>query len=424
MKKDLIRFACVGLGGRGFNLMRHNLNKMPDVQITAVCDCFEDRVERARAHVVESGRPEPFATTDYREILKRDDVDAVLIASSWNMHIPLAIEFMKAGIRVAMEVGGCDNLEECWELVRTYRETGVECMLLENCCYGKREMMLLNMKKKGFFGEIAHVTGAYSHFLADEILTGAEKRHYRLQNYLNRNCENYPTHAFGPLCKLLDINRGNRLISLTSVSSKAIGLKAYMERHDMANKSLEGKEFMQGDIVTTIIRCAHGETIRLTLDTTLPNFGSRDQMICGTKARYDEKNHTIFEEGKHDPEGGCREFWGNADEYYEEYSHPLWKEYEGKGIRSGHGGMDWLTLRAFVESAKNDTKPPIDVYDAVAWLSIIPLSEASIAKGGAPVEIPDFTYGQWIEEKPDMPGKYSLDNIFVDEDTPIYPDEK
>ena len=150
MKKDLIRFACVGLGGRGFGLMRH-LNSMPDVQVTAVCDNYEDRAQRARDHVVESGRPDPFLTVDYREILTRDDVDAVLIASSWNMHIPLAIEFMKAGIRVAMEVGGCDNLEECWDLIRTYKETGVECMLLENCCYGKREMMLLNMAEQDFF---------------------------------------------------------------------------------------------------------------------------------------------------------------------------------------------------------------------------------------------------------------------------------
>lgn len=422
MKKEMIKVAFIGLGGRGFSLMK-KLNKMPDVEIAAVCDKYEDRTEQARDHIVESGRPEPFATGDYKEIIARGGIDAAVVVSGWNMHIPIAIDFMEAGIRVAFEVGGCDNIEQCWELVRAYRRTGVECMMLENCCYGKREMMLLNMVKKGFFGELVHVTGAYSHFLADEILSGKEKRHYRLQNYLNRNCDNYPTHAFGPLCKLLGINRGNRLVSLTSTASKAVGLKAYMQTHEIENKSLLDEEFMQGDIITTTIRCAHGETITLTLDTTLPTFGTRNQMVCGTKARYDEKTHSIFEAGKHDPEGGWRPFWGNADEYEEEYIHPLWKEYEEAGVGDGHGGMDWLVLRAFVESVKNETKPPIDVYDTVAWMCITPLSEVSIAKGGMPVEIPDFTYGQWIEEKEDLLGKYSLDNIFEDRDTPIYPGE-
>ena len=422
MKKDVIKVGFVGAGARGPLLLRQMVN-MSDVEVAAVCDKYEDRTQNMKEIVEQAGRPAPFTTQDYKEMIARGGLDAVVIATDWNLHIPIAIEFMEAGIRVGMEVGGCDSLEECWEMVRTYRRTGVELMMLENCCYGKEEMMVLNMVKEGFFGDVVHMTGSYSHYLADQIVAGKEKRHYRLRNYMNRNCENYPTHAFGPLCKLININHGNRLISLTSTASKAAGLKAYMKDHEIENKELLDKEFNQGDIVTTTIKCAHGETITLMLDTTLPCYGTRSQMICGTKARYYEVNRSVYDTAKHTKEEFWRPQWGNLDDYNDKYMHPLWKEYEEVGVRAGHGGMDWLVLRAFVESVKNQTKPPIDVYDAAAWMCITPLSEASIAKGGMPVEIPDFTYGQWIEDPNPVPHKYSLDVVCEDKTVPIVPEE-
>lgn len=397
MKKDKIKIAFVGGGIRGIKLLG-KLTEMPDVEVTAVCDKYEDRMLGLARGVEEHTGNTPFMTQDYREIITRGNLDAAVVCTSWSTHIPITMAFMEAGVRVAFEVGGCDSLEQCWELIRTYQRTGVECMMLENCCYGKREMMLLNMVRQGFFGEVVHCTGGYLHYLADEILTGKEKRHYRLNNYLNKNCDNYPTHALGPIAQLLSINHGNRFVSLCSVSSKAVGLKAYMQDHDIENKELLDKEFMQGDVITTIIKCAKGESIILTLDTTLPHFRSRNLSVLGTKGKFDENTHSIFEYGIHDSEKPWREYWGNADEYYEKYSHPLWKEYEKTGAQDERTGMDWLILRDFVESVKNETKPTIDVYDAAAWMCITPLSEASIQKGGITVEIPDFTNGQWIEE--------------------------
>ena len=423
--KSKIKVAVIGYGQRGKHILKHLLN-MSDVEVVAVCDKYEDRTQEMVEKCLEVRGTTPYATTEYKDIIANIQTDAAVISTSWSMHLPITIDFMEAGVRVAFEVGGCDSVEECWELVRAYRKTGVECMMLENCCYGKKEMMMLNMVKKGMFGEVVHCDGAYLHDVRDEIVTGKEKRQYRLDNYLNRNCDNYPTHALGPIAKILNINHGNRMVSLCSMSSKAVGIKSYMKDHDVENKELLDKEFMQGDVVTTMIKCAHGETITLTLDTTLPHFYSRNFNIGGTKARFDENNMRIFStdlnpEHSHESEG--REFWGNFEEYHEKYGHSLWKEYEEVGVRSGHGGMDWLVLRAFVESTKKGTKPPIDVYDAVAWMVITPLSEASILKGGMPVEIPDFTYGQWIEEYEGLEDKYSLDRICEDKDTPIYPEE-
>lgn len=419
--KGKIRLAFVGYGQRGVGIL-HLLLEMPEVEVVAVCDSYEDRMQMMVDSIKEKRGTIPFATRNYKDIIARGNLDAAVICTSWSAHVPITIDFMEAGIRVGFEVGGCDSVEECWELVQAYRRTGVEVMMLENCCYGKKEMMVLNMVKQGIFGEVVHCDGGYLHDLREEIVTGREKRQYRLDNYLNRNCENYPTHALGPIAKILNINHGNRMISLCSMASKAAGMKEYIETHDIENKELIGKEFMQGDVITTMIKCAHGETITMTLDTTLPHYYTRNFNICGTKARFDDKTQSFFFGGKDDPEGKWKEAWGNMEELHNTYGHPLWKEYEEVGIRSGHGGMDWLTLRAFVESVKNQTKPPIDVYDAVAWMVITPLSEASIAKGSMPVDIPDFTYGKWIEPYTGEENKYSLDVICVDKETAIYPD--
>ena len=423
MKKDKIRIAFIGAGQRGPGLLK-KLAAMPDVEVVAVCDKYSDRTQRMIQIVEEEAGYTPYGTENYKEIIARGSIDAAVVCTSWSMHVPITVAFMEAGIRVGFEVGGCDSVEQCWELVRAYRKTGVECMMLENCCYGKMEMQVLNMVKKGIFGDVVHCDGAYMHDLREEILTGKEKRQYRLANYLNRNCDNYPTHALGPIAKILNINHGNRMVSLCSMASKSAGIKQYMKDNEIANKELLDKEFMQGDVITTMIKCAHGETITLTLDTTLPHFYSRNFNIGGTKARFDDNTRCIYcldLNKDHNHEGYGKDWWGNFDKYHDTYGHPLWKEYEEVGIRSGHGGMDWLVLRAFVESVKNDTKPPIDIYDAVAWMCITPLSEASIQKGSMPVEIPDFTDGRWIEEYEGVPGKYSLDLICEDRDTPIYP---
>lgn len=417
--KNKIKVAFVGYGQRGVGILS-TLLKMSDVEIVAVCDKYEDRTQMMVEKVQEERGIAPFATQNYKEIIAQGSVDAAVICTSWSAHVPLTIDFMEAGIRVGFEVGGCDSVDECWELVQAYRRTGVEVMMLENCCYGKTEMMILNMVKQGVFGEVVHCDGGYVHDLREEIVTGKEKRQYRLDNYLNRNCDNYPTHALGPIAKILNINHGNRMISLCSMASKAAGLKEYIREHDIKNKELIGREFAQGDVITTMIKCAHGETITLTLDTTLPHYYSRNFNIDGTKAKFDENTQSFFFGEKDNPEGEWKDAWGNFDEYHEIYGHPLWKEYEQVGIKSGHGGMDWLVLRAFVESVKNETKPPIDVYDAVAWMVITPLSEASIAKGSMPVEIPDFTNGKWIEPYDGIINKYSLDTICIDRDTPIH----
>ena len=399
------KFGVIGLGGRGHGNMLEFL-KVEGVQVAAICDQYADRVRGSANRVEELYGYRPAEYTDYKELLARDDIGAVLVFTTWITHSRIANDCMLAGKHVAIEVGGSASVEECWRLVRTSESTGKFCMLLENCCYDRYEMALFNMKQLGLFGDVVHCEGAYEHDLRDEILHGRENRHGRLFNFMNRNGELYPTHQFGPICKLLGINRGNRIVSLVSMASPARGLNAYARKEHPDGYDLENYSFTQGDVVTTMLKCAHGETILLTHECTLPRPYSRGYRIDGTKGAYTEDDNQIYFDGV-----SPHEQWEPVLPYIEKYEHPLWKEYFVKGVHGGHGGMDFLVLSAFAEAAMNNVAPPIDVYDTAVWMSVTALSEQSIAMGSHPVPVPDFTDGTWIDREPYRRGRYCLEEV-------------
>ncbi len=408
----IIKAGVIGLGQRGMQLIEPML-KMDDVEITAVCDVYEDRIKNAADSVFKAKGTKPFQTGDYREVLELGTLDAVVIATSWECHIEIAIESMKKGIFTAMEVGGTYNLQECFDLVQAQEETGTPFFFLENCCYGQRELMCFNMAKQGVFGEIVHCDGAYRHDLRNEVSFGKENRHYRLSHYKEHNCENYPTHDLGPIAKILGINRGNRMLRLVSCASKARGLHQYIKEQKSDDEELLNTEFKQGDIVTTIITCENGETITLTLDTTLPRIYSRNFTVHGTKGMYQEDGDYVFLEKDFtgdisEIDTNPQKIWKNADEYAKEYDNDLWKHKSDGMIQSGHGGMDYLVLRSMINAAKGKTLPAIDVYDAASWMCITALSEVSVKNGNIPVEIPDFTGGKYKNRTDKSTGKYAL----------------
>jgi hypothetical protein len=415
--KEKIKIGYIGLGRRGTHVLQNNVVDMEDVEIAMICDLCEARMKNATALITEKGRPAPIETTDYHDILNNPSIDGVFIMTSWSGRVQIAMESMRAGKYTGIEVGVADDLQECFDLVRTYEETGTPVMMLENCCYGRREMMLLNMVKQGLFGELVHCTGGYQHYLPTEDLfrpVPEEEKdfpHYRLPHYVKENRENYPTHELGPISKIMGINRGNRMVRLTSFASKSAGLKDYATTRFGADSKEANTTYLQGDIVNTVNTCADGATILLTLDTTLPRaYYSRNLSVRGTKGMSSEERKVVFLEGMEE------KISNNEAEMFEKYDHPLHAEYVVKGVKdAGHGGMDWLLCRAFVESIKAGINTPIDVYDTATWLAIGPLSEKSIQSGNLPVEIPDFTNGKWQNREPAIACKYSLDVIVKDD---------
>ena len=392
-----VKVCIVGLGARGMNLLEDIVLSQGE-KVTVVCDLYQDRADAGADAVEKAGQARPHVYTDYKDALKDGSANTVVIVTAWESHVEIAVMAMELGKPTAMEVGGAYSLDECYKLVHTYEKTQTPFMFLENCCFGRRELMVLNMVEKGLFGEVVHCEGGYQHDLREEITFGAENRHYRLRNYLTRNCENYPTHDLGPIARVLKINHGNRLLTLTSTASKSAGLHDYIMKNKSDDEKLKNAHFAQGDIITTVIKCAGGETIVLTLDTTLPRFYSRGFTVRGTNAMYEEATDSVFVDCEEDRKldfGWRDNSIKNAEKYQEEYEHPIWKKFIEEGVQGSHDGMDWLEFKTFFEAVKNNEPMPIDVYDAATWMSITALSEQSINMGGAPVNIPDFTGGKW-----------------------------
>ena len=397
---DKIKLGFLGLGQRGRGLITNVLGNFPDVDIVAVCDEYPDRTEDEAKRIFESRGVEPAKYTHHSELLSDPNVNTVIISASWEAHIPLAIEAMKKGKICGLEVGGGYSVDDCWALVRTWEETKTPFMFLENCCYGKDELIATRMVRQGKLGEVVYAHGSYCHDLRWEICSGVKIRHYRLRNYLGRNCDNYPTHNLGPIAKLLNINRGNRMLKLSSMASKARGLSHYVQDKE-EYAFLKDKTFAQGDVVCTNIQCADGSLITLKLDTSLPRAYSREFTVSGTKGIFSVPDSVVLtDDMDFNHEVGMATYRGNAEQVYEENMPGIWKSITKEQIEAGHGGMDTLELQAFFGAALSGEEMPIDVYDAASWMVITCLTEASIANGGMPIDIPDFTNGKWVLREP------------------------
>ena len=390
-----LKIGLIGLGQRGaaygmadgsIGLLGNILNNS-DVLVTALCDSREERINFAAE--------KPLLTTDYKEVLS-GGVDAVIVCTSWASHVEVALEAMKTGIAVGIEVGGTHDLDDMKKLVATYEKTKTPFMFLENCCYNKDELLVTSLARNGKLGEICYCHGAYCHDLRNEITeVGLKRGHYRLEEYKNHNCENYPTHELGPIVKLLGITRGNKFTRLTAMASKSRGLDEYINSHDEVS-ALKGVKFRQGDVVTTAIECENGELITLKLDTTLPRLYDREITVSGTKGYYNQTLRSVVLDGdRFDHEKNVIQDSLNSQDDYDEYLPDDWKTITEEQLKTGHGGMDFVMLKHFFIAVKNKEEMPIDVYEACAMMCVTALSEESIKKGGAPVEVPDFTNGAY-----------------------------
>ncbi|MBO5286428.1 MAG: Gfo/Idh/MocA family oxidoreductase [Clostridia bacterium] len=389
---DKLRLGVIGLGCRGTSLAKMIMGCIDEIDVVAFCDEYQDRVDHMVNHAKTEYNKDTFGSTNYKDLLNLDYVDAVLVATSWETHVSVSIDALKAGKITAMEVGGAYNEEELWELVDTYEATKTPFMFMENCCYGKIETTVTNMVRKGMFGKIVHCSGAYGHDLREEITKGDVNRHYRLRNYQARNGENYPTHELGPIAKILGINQGNKMVKLVSMASGEFGLTDYVKNNpDTVTQSLLETGFKQGDVVNTTIICENGESIALKLDTSLPRYYSREFNVQGTKGVYNELHKAFFFDGENEWNGA--EF-NNQQKYFDEYLVPIWKNATEEDLKKGHGGMYFFEFKAFADCALNNKPMPLDVYDAASWMVITCLSEKSIKEGVA-VDIPDFTRGKY-----------------------------
>ncbi|MBK8494784.1 MAG: Gfo/Idh/MocA family oxidoreductase [Chitinophagaceae bacterium] len=410
-----VRVALIGVGLRGQNHLELLLMRT-DVEVVAICDIDDRMLSGSKKMIVKSGKKIPAVFTGdpyaWKKMLEIKGLDAVIISTPWEWHREMIIGSIESGISyIGSEVMIGITLQDHWDVVKAAEKYKAHVMMLENVCYRRDVMAVLNMVRQGLFGEMIHLQGGYQHDLREVKFNDGVKPYgggcemgeqgwtearWRTAHSIHRNGDLYPTHGIGPIAHYININRGNRFTNICSFSSKARGLHDHVVKtcgKDHPNAKIN---FKLGDVVTTSIGCANGETILLQHDTNLPRPYSLGFRVQGTAGIWMDVNKGIYIEGR----SPKPHQWDDAKSWLEKYDHPLWARWSKEAAGSGHGGMDFYVVHAFIESVKRKSGTPLDVYDAAAWSAITPLSEQSIALGNETVEFPDFTAGQWMYRKP------------------------
>jgi hypothetical protein len=412
---DKIRLGFIGVGQRGRDHINEGLLRS-DVDIVAICDIQESSLKYCREQFVKAKKKLPTEYTGgveaYKKLLDRKDIDGVIIATPWQFHKDQAIDAMRAGKYVGCEVIAGITEQDHWDILKVYEETKVPYMTLENVCYRRDVLAVLNMVRQNVFGELIHLEGGYQHDLRNILFNdgkhfdgkGGEfgpntvgEAQWRTQFNIERNGDIYPTHGAGPCMHYANINHGNRFTNLVSFASKSRGLNRYIDKVSPGNKNAK-INFKNGDVITTTLNCANGETVVLSHDTHLPRPYSLGFRVQGTEGIWMDVNESIYIEGK----SKNYDEWDKAQVWFDKYDHPLWTKYAKVAEGAGHGGMDWFVFNAFVESVKQKKQTPIDVYDSLTMSVITPLSEKSIEEGNTPQKFPDFTNGKWKDRKNDF----------------------
>jgi glycosyl hydrolase family 109/GFO/IDH/MocA oxidoreductase family protein len=404
-KLEKVRIGFIGLGHRGPGSLK-SLTFIEGVEIKALCDIHLDRVEKAQKILTDSGLPEAIAyggTEDsWKKMCENPDIDLIYQVTPWRLHTPVSVYAMENDKHAAVEMPAALTIEECWQLVETSERTRKHCMQLENCCYGSFEMLILNMVRQGFFGEIIHADAAYIHSHMNYFAKGekAFDRMWILKEFQHYNGNQYPSHGLGPVCQILDINRGDKLDYLTSMESNDFHFGKTVA--ELAKKDSFYKEFdtnsYRGNMNTSIIKTEKGKTIMLQYDISSPRPYSRIFGISGTEA---------FALGYPEPpkiSQGMGGTWFNDEEMQE-----IWEKYTPEMLRrigalakevGGHGGMDFLMNWHLIDCLRNGIPLDQDVYDAALWSVIVPLTQWSVANGSKPIQIPDFTCGSYRKNAP------------------------
>ena len=399
-----IRVGVIGVGARGTGAVK-SLSKIPDVTVTALSDLRDERVAINQKILKDNGLPAAKGYSGspeaWRALCESPDVDLVYICTPWWWHTPMSVMAMKCGKHAATEIPAGVTVDECWELVETSEKTRRHCMMLENCCYGENELLMLNMCRRGVLGDLVHGEGAYIHEMRAskwrEEKEGGRQGRWRLEWSRKHTGNPYPCHGLGPVCQYLSINRGDALEYLNSASTDPFGLAPFGAAKYGPESPEARFKIKQGDMNTSIIRTRRGRTIMLQHDTTSPRPYSRLNLISGTKGIVaDYPLRMALEPDYHK--------WMDDKKLAEtvkQYRHPLWRASGEKAKKAGgHGGMDFIMQLRMCHCLQNGLPLDMDVYDAALWSSIVELSERSVLRRGAPIDIPDFTRGGWKTAEP------------------------
>jgi hypothetical protein len=392
---DVVRIGFVGVGLQGGSHVRNFLG-IDGVEIVAVCDINETRAGEVAGWVEAEGRHPPTlytrGETDFVRLCETEELDLVFTATPWEWHVPVCVAAMENGKHAATEVPAAYTVEECWRLVELAEKHAKHCVMMENCNYDRPEMMVFNMARRGLFGEIVHAECGYLHDLRAIKFEDRNEGLWRRAHAMVRDGNLYPTHGLGPVANVMDINRGDQLDYLVSMSSPSIGLYEWGRDHYPEGHPKRSERYVLGDVNTTMIKTVRGRTIFVSHDTNLPRPYSRIHLVQGTKGLFQGYPNRVYVEGTSEEHR-----WDDWEAWRTEYEHPIWQDLEERSQGAGHGGMDYIEDFQLIKALREGKPTDMNVYDAAMLSVVCPLTEWSTRNRSRPVDVPDFTRGRWAQ---------------------------
>ncbi|MBQ9556229.1 MAG: Gfo/Idh/MocA family oxidoreductase [Muribaculaceae bacterium] len=412
-KIPVVRVAFVGLGMRGPDAVER-WTHIPGIEVKALCDHERDRAEACQQILRKASMPaaDVYDGEDgYKELCRRTDIDLVYIATDWIHHYLVAREALEHGHHVAIEVPSAMNMTEIWSLINLSESKRLHVMMLENCCYDFFELNTLNMAQKGLLGEIIYVQGAYRHELSpywDEYWKrgDGDKLGWRLDYNSRFRGDLYATHGLGPIAQALNIHRGDRMKTLVAMDTRSFNGKELVK--DRTGEDCP--DFRNGDHTTTLISTEQGKVIEVHHNVMTPQPYNRMYQLTGTKGfanKYPVEGYALAsdEMKKAGIATLSKNYTGHSylskedtEALLQSFTSPLVSRYgdEAREV-GGHGGMDFIMDSRLVYCLQNGLPLDIDVYDLAEWCCLAELGSISMDNGNMPVQVPDFTRGEWTK---------------------------
>jgi predicted dehydrogenase len=364
----------VGLVGvpRGSGFIRA-FQTIQETTVVAICDINRDVLKRVGDENGIEARYSDF------EKMVQSDLDIIVVTTPMPLHAPQSVIALTEGKHVISEVSAATDLEQCWQLVNAVRNSEAKYMMAENYTYMKPNVLIHALVQHGLFGEVYFGEGEYIH----ELKAHNEVTKWRRKWQTGRNGCTYPTHSLGPVLQWFD--------------DRVATVACFGTGHHYQDP--RGDSYENEDSTTTICKTTKGGQINIRLDMLSDRpHNLAYYSLQGTKGCYEAPrgfgdNHKIW---LADYSDGTE--WRSLWDFEEEFMPDIWRNPPEEALRAGHGGGDYFEVRGFVDSIINDTKPPIDVYEALDMTVPGLVSEVSINQGGMPLPVPDF---REIEKFPD-----------------------
>lgn len=358
------------------------------VRVSAVADISDNILQEWKVKI-----PDVSLYDDEHRLLDDPVVDAIYIATPIYLHFRHSINALNAGKHVLCEVPACMTIDEGLKLISTVQRTGLIYMMAENYCFIPDHVFIKELCNQKEFGEIVYVTSSYIHDCKELFFEGnGDGLTWRGEMKRDPGGTDYPTHSIGPVAQWLNINKkdGDRFKRLITFGSRQAALPDYVKhRFGKDHPYSAEKYFSRSDETYTIIETDKGIIIELFYDIYSNRPPSKAGCsLQGTKGsyisgRYDEEEGIIWLDSlgqkgnrKYVPLSSLKKISINGKNKQIEQLGKYYAEY--------------MMLNEFIDAVIKNCQPEINVFDAVVWSSIIPLSKQSIINDNIPVEFPAF----------------------------------